>query len=82
MIILKVDVTKIDKSLLFKGQKGTYLDCALHENRDGEDEYGNMGFISQSVGREARERGEKGPIIGNYKEIGRKQDKPAQRPAQ
>jgi hypothetical protein len=69
MISAKIDVTKIDKSLLYKGAKGTYLDITLIENREGTDQYGNDGFIAQSVSKEAREAGEKGPIIGNYRNI-------------
>lgn len=69
MIVLKIDVIKIDKAHLFKGKSGTYLDASLRENRDGHDKYGNDGFITQSVGRDARERGEKGPIIGNWRHI-------------
>lgn len=83
MIALKIDVTKIDKSLLFRGKNGVYLDAVLVENRDGEDQYGNMGFISQSIPKERREAGERGPIIGNYKEVGKSQRKatpPAPKP--
>lgn len=69
MIVLKIDVTKIDKNHLFVGKSGKYLDCILNENKDGVDQYGNIGFISQSVSKEAKEKGERGPIIGNYKEI-------------
>ena len=76
---LKIDVTKIDKSHLFKGEKGTYLDVTLMEN-DQVDEYGNAGFVFQSVSKEAREAGVKGPIIGNYKTIDLKR-KPAAQPA-
>ena len=76
---LKIDVTKIDKSHLFKGERGTYLDLTLMEN-DQVDEYGNAGFVSQSVSKEAREAGVKGPIIGNYKTIELKR-KPAVQPA-
>lgn len=65
MITAKIDVTKIIKDKLYKGAKGTYLDIALMENRDGTDQYGNDFFIIQDIGKEARERGEKGPIIGN-----------------
>jgi hypothetical protein len=32
MHIGKIDVTKIDKSFLFKGKSGTYLDVALIPN--------------------------------------------------
>ena len=72
MIVCKINVKQIDKTQLFVGAKHTYLDLALHENRDGEDQYGNLGFITQSVSKEARDRGEKGPIIGNWKDVGQK----------
>lgn len=67
---LKIDVTKIDKTALFKGEKGIYLDVTLLENRDGPDRYGNDGFIVQEISRERRDAGEKGPIIGNWKHAG------------
>lgn len=70
MIRLKIDVTKIDKSKLFVGAKGTYLDLTLMENRNGPDQYGNDFMVVQDLGREARERGEKGSILGNGKTIG------------
>lgn len=66
---LKIDVTKIDKQYLFKGAKGTYLDLTLMENKDGKDQYGFDGFIVQDIPKEAREAGEKGPIIGNWKHL-------------
>ncbi|MDH4318207.1 MAG: hypothetical protein OEV64_07430 [Desulfobulbaceae bacterium] len=65
----KIDVTKIDKAHLFKGKSGTYLDISLIENRGGTDQYGNDGFITQGVSKEARAVGVKGPIIGNWKTI-------------
>ena len=70
---LKIDVKKIDKALLFAGAKGTYLDATLMDNREGTDQYGNDGFIVQDIGKERREAGEKGPIIGNWKHVGPKQ---------
>lgn len=63
----KIDVTKILKDHLFKGEKGTYLDYTEHENKEGRDKFGNDGFVTQSLSKEARDRGEKGPIIGNWK---------------
>ena len=69
MIAAKIDVKKILKEHLYAGAKGTYLDIAIHDNRDGRDQYGNDGFITQSVSKEARDRGEKGPIIGNWKTL-------------
>lgn len=75
MKVIKIDVTKINKELLFKGKTGAvYLDAALHERPN---EYGDAGFITQSVDKEARARGEKGPIIGNWRRVG-EDKKPAQ----
>ena len=71
MIIAKIDVTKLDKSHFFKGQKGIYTDLMLIPNNDGGDQYGNDGFVSQGVSKEARDKGEKGKIVGNYKKIHR-----------
>ena len=84
IISLKIDVTKIDKAHLFKGAKGTYLDITLMEkDGGGVDEYGNAGFVAQSVSKEARDRNERGPIIGNYRLIAKKaqaKKPPAPRP--
>jgi hypothetical protein len=62
-----INVTLIDKTYLFTGKKGKYLNIVLWENRDGPDQYGNTHYITQDVGKEAREKGIKGPIIGNAK---------------
>jgi len=67
---LRIDVTKIDKSALYKGAKGTYLDVTLLDNRDGTNQYGNDGMIVQDIGKERREAGEKGAILGNWKHVG------------
>ena len=67
-ISIKLDVTKIDKSRLFKGEKGTYLDLTTFVELDEQDQYGNNGFISQSMTKEEREA--KAPnteILGNVK---------------
>ena len=72
MIVIKIDVTKIDKLRLFPGKNGAkYLDLALIENKNGEDQYGNTHMVVQSVSKEERENGIKGPILGNAKTIGR-----------
>lgn len=71
-IVCKLDVKKVDKSAMFNSTRGAvYLDVALIENRDGEDKYGNLGFVVQSLPKERREAGEKGPIIGNWKRVGK-----------
>lgn len=71
MIKLKIDVTKIDKSRLFVGAKGTYLDLVVYEN-DQPDEYGNNFSVKQDCTKEDRDAGVKMPHIGNGKNIGQK----------
>lgn len=80
MKLVKLDVTKIDKARLHKGQKGTYLDLVLHENKGGTDQYGNDGFVTQGTTKEDRAAGVKMPIIGNWRRVGQKpQEQPQAR---
>ena len=79
---IKIDVTKIDKSLLYRGQKGVYLDAVCFMNPDEEGQYGDHGIINQSVSKEARELGEKGALLGNVKVFWRDNIPPAAKPAQ
>ena len=84
---LKIDVTKIDKTTLFKGQKGVYLDATVLI-KEAPDQYGNDGMIVQDVSKEAREAGQQGAILGNAKwatgngpdQAARKQSQPQSRP--
>lgn len=69
MIKYKIDVQKINKDHLYKGAKGTYLSGVFFENKNGPSEYGDDGFIVQDISKEAREAGEKGPIIGNWRRL-------------
>jgi hypothetical protein len=81
-ISIKIDVTKIDKEALFKGQKGTYLTLTVWPNKDGEDQYGNHASVKQDLGKDRRD--EKAPFIGNARIIQRRnapQTKPQQPPA-
>ena len=66
-LTLSIDVTKIDKTRLFKGKKGTYLDITTFIDVDNVDQYGNNGFISQSTTKEERQAGVKTDILGNAK---------------
>ena len=67
-ISVKIDVTKIDKSLLYQGAKGTYLDLTTFIELDEKDQYENNGFIAQSQSKEDRESGApKPPILGNVR---------------
>ena len=68
-IAVNLDVKKIDKTKLYVGKKGTYLDAVVFL-KDEADEYGNHGFIVQSVTKEDREKGVKGEILGNVKILG------------
>jgi hypothetical protein len=66
-ISLKIDVKKIDKERLFKGQKGTYLDMTFFLDTENESQYGDNGTITQSVSKEEKDNGVKLPIMGNGK---------------
>jgi len=66
IVAIKIDVTKIDKERLYKGEKGLYLDAVAYID-DNPDEYGQAGMITQSVSKEEREQGVKGNILGNTK---------------
>ena len=70
MITLNINTAKIDKTALYEGKTGKFLDITLMDNRDGPDKFGNDGFAVQGLGKERREAGERGPIIGNWKHVG------------
>ena len=69
---LKIDLSKVDKSKLFKSEKGaTYLDCTILLKDNGEvDQYGNNRMIVQDGSKADREAGIKGVILGNSKPMG------------
>jgi hypothetical protein len=69
MITLKLDVTKLEKNRFHHGKKGIYTDLILIEHPN---EYGDDGFVAQSVSKEEREEGIKGPIVGNWRETNKK----------
>ena len=76
---VKVDVSKLNKDHFFHGKNGAvYLDLLLFDNRDGEDQYGNLGFVKQSVPKDKRTGDE--PILGNFKELF-SDDKPSDSPS-
>ena len=61
LVLAKIDVTKIDKARLFKGEKGTYLDLTIWIN-DEPDKYGNDIGIQQST-----KKGDEKIYLGNGK---------------
>jgi hypothetical protein len=72
MITAKIDVKKIDKTELYEGEKGTYLDIVMYANTDDTgaevpDQYGNDGVIKQGLSKASREAKKKQPILGNYR---------------
>jgi hypothetical protein len=78
-IQVKLDVTKIDKTKLFQGKQGTYLDAVIFL-KDTPDQYGNNGMIVQSVSAEERAQGIKGAILGNVKVMQQQAQQPKTEP--
>jgi len=78
MITLKIDVTKINKSRLYKGEKGTYLSCTMIDTPNSE--YGDYMIVEETTKAE-REAGTKGTILGNAKIIKPKTEDVFQQPA-
>lgn len=68
MISGKLNVMKIDKSKLFKGKDGTYMDILLIPTPNNK--HGNDYMVVQSLSKADREAGLKSPILGNAKIIG------------
>lgn len=71
MITVRIDVTKIDKSHLFKGEKGTYLDIVLIPVQTPK--YGNDYMVKQDCGKDNRDTA---PILGNGKTLVKKEAEP------
>lgn len=66
VLLFQINLNKIDKSQLFKTDKGIYLSGAIVV-RDELDKYGNIAFMTQRVKQENREADD--PIIGNAKPL-------------
>jgi hypothetical protein len=77
----KINVLQILKQYLFEGRSGKYLDIVCFVNKDGKSKYGDDGFVVQEISKEAREKGEKGPIIGNWRWMEEKPAKPKAAPS-
>ncbi len=80
---ISIDVTKIDKSHLVQGKKGTYLNLTAFIDPNEADQYGNNGMVTQGLNKEARDAGQKGAILGNTKIFWQDQGQaPVQNPVQ
>ena len=66
LISASIDVTKISKDKLVKGEKGTYLNITIAIN-DEVDQYGNQAGIYESQTKEEREAKAKKNYLGNGK---------------
>lgn len=66
LISASIDVTKISKDKLVKGEKGTYLNITIAIN-DEVDQYGNQAGIYESQSKEERESKAKKNYLGNGK---------------
>lgn len=77
-ISINIDVTKIDKTRLHRGKKGTYLDLTTFIDTENKDQYDHNGFVRQSVKKEEREQNIQTPILGNCKVFYKKEDQAVQ----
>lgn len=66
-ISLKIDVTKIDKSRIFVGKKGKYIDLTCFIDTENVSQYGDNGTVIQSMTPGERNDGMRMPILGNAK---------------
>jgi hypothetical protein len=67
MIKVQVNLDKVDKSLIYQGKNGKYLNLVLWDNRAGRDKYGNDGMVKQEVSKDQRLAGKESQILGNWK---------------
>ena len=68
LLSLSIDVTKINKSELITGEKGTYLNLTISLN-DEADKFGNTVSAWQSQTKEQREAKANRTFLGNGKVI-------------
>lgn len=79
MIKIKIDVTQIQKSRLFPGKKGTYLNAVLIETPKSKfSDY----MIIEDVSKEDRDKGIKGNVLGDGKIVaGKTEDEEEHKPS-
>jgi hypothetical protein len=59
----------IKANAIYMTEKTASMDVTLLDNRDGPDQYGNDGFATLDLGKDRRLAGERGPILGNWKDL-------------
>jgi hypothetical protein len=63
LVSISINVNLLDKSKLYKGKKGTYLNISGFLKEDA-DQYGNFGFVTQDGVKTPESNA---PILGNFK---------------
>lgn len=81
MITLNLNLSLVNKARLYKGKKGQYLSAVLYLTPTV-DQYGNNGFIAESISKEERQAGQRGTILGNARIITPGADNASQVPQQ
>lgn len=76
IINVSINVSKVDKSKLYEGKQGKYLNLTLIPSKS---EYGDY-MVVQSVSKEDRAAGIKGAILGNGKLVEPKSSRPTPTP--
>ena len=74
IINASLDLTKIEKSKIIKGKKGSYINITMFVN-DEVDKYGNNASIIMSQTKEEREAKTPRVYLGNGKTVGNGQPK-------
>ena len=76
-LAVKIDVKKLLKEHFFQATSGAlYADLVLIPSKDSK--FGDSHFIVQQLNKEARDAGQRGPIVGNAKILGGGNRAPAQ----
>ncbi len=61
---LSIDVSKLDKSRLYKGAKGTYANLTVFIDSNP-DQYGKNGGVKEQATKDERDQKVKMPFVGN-----------------
>jgi len=59
----------IKANAIYMTEKGASMDVTLLDNKQGKDDYDNDGFATLDLGKDRRLAGERGPILGNWKNL-------------
>jgi hypothetical protein len=59
----------IKANAIYMTEKTASMDVTLMDNKNGQDDYGNDGFATLDLGKDRRLAGERGPILGNWKDL-------------